>query len=68
MQRGFAHFVAWRDDILAEEERERIKLDRKIEAEEHWMRYGVTARRKRNIRRVASARGVARPAAPLGRR
>jgi hypothetical protein len=22
--------------------------DRKIEAEEHWMRYGVTARRKRN--------------------
>jgi ABC transport system ATP-binding/permease protein len=53
LQRGFAHFEVWRDDILAEEERERTKLDRKIEAEEHWMRFGVTARRKRNMRRVA---------------
>src|SRR5215475_14446873 len=52
-ERGFAEFEAWRDDVLAEEERERRKLDRKIEAEEHWMRYGVTARRKRNMRRVA---------------
>src|SRR5258708_24575565 len=53
IERGFAAFEAWRDDVLAEEERERRKLDRKIEAEEHWMRYGVTARRKRNMRRVA---------------
>ena len=52
-ERGFAAFEAWRDEVLAEEERERRKLDRKIEAEEHWMRYGVTARRKRNMRRVA---------------
>jgi ATP-binding cassette subfamily F protein uup len=51
--RGFAEFEAWRDDLLAEEERDRRKLDRKIEAEEHWLRYGVTARRKRNMRRVA---------------
>jgi ATP-binding cassette subfamily F protein uup len=53
IERGFAAFETWRDDVLAEEERERHKLDRKIEAEEHWMRYGVTARRKRNMRRVA---------------
>jgi ABC transport system ATP-binding/permease protein len=53
IERGFAAFENWRDDVLAEEERERRKLDRKIEAEEHWMRYGVTARRKRNMRRVA---------------
>jgi ATP-binding cassette subfamily F protein uup len=52
-ERGFAAFEAWRDDVLAEEERDRHRLDRKIEAEEHWMRYGVTARRKRNMRRVA---------------
>jgi ATP-binding cassette subfamily F protein uup len=39
--------------VLEEEEREQHKLDRKIVAEEHWMRYGVTARRKRNMRRVA---------------
>jgi ATP-binding cassette subfamily F protein uup len=30
------------------------KLDRKIVREEHWLRYGVTARRKRNMRRWAS--------------
>src|SRR3984893_13951796 len=59
-ERGFAEFEAWRDDVLAEEERDRRKLDRKIEAEEHWMRYGVTARRKRNMRRVAGLRALRR--------
>lgn len=53
IERGFAAFETWRDEVLAEEERDQRKLDRKIEAEEHWMRYGVTARRKRNMRRVA---------------
>ena len=65
IERGFADFEAWRDDVLAEEERDRHKLDRKIEAEEHWMRYGVTARRKRNVRRVAEPPGAA-PAPPRG--
>ena len=58
IERGFAEFESWRDDVLAEEERDRRKLDRKIEAEEHWMRYGVTARRKRNMRRVAGLRAL----------
>jgi ATP-binding cassette subfamily F protein uup len=53
IDRGFAHFEAWRDEVLADEEREQHKLDRKIVAEEHWLRYGVTARRKRNVRRLA---------------
>jgi ATP-binding cassette subfamily F protein uup len=53
LERGFAHFEDWRDTLLAEEERDRHKLDRKIAAEEDWIRYGVTARRKRNMRRVA---------------
>jgi ATP-binding cassette subfamily F protein uup len=52
MERGFAAFEEWRDQVLEEEEREQHKLGRKIVAEEHWMRYGVTARRKRNMRRV----------------
>jgi ATP-binding cassette subfamily F protein uup len=52
IDRGFADFEAWRDEILAEEEREQHKLDRKIVAEEDWLRYGVTARRKRNVRRL----------------
>ena len=52
LERGFAHFEEWRDAVLAEEERDQHKLDRKIVAEEHWLRYGVSGRRKRNMRRV----------------
>ena len=54
IERGFAEFEAWRDEVLAEEERGQHKLDRKIVAEEHWLRYGVTARRKRNVRRLGA--------------
>jgi ATP-binding cassette subfamily F protein uup len=54
IERGFAAFEAWRDDVLAEEETAQHKLDRKIVAEEHWLRYGVTARRKRNVRRLGA--------------
>ncbi|MGZ5880994.1 MAG: ABC-F family ATP-binding cassette domain-containing protein [Xanthobacteraceae bacterium] len=52
IERGFASFEAWRDEVLTEEEREQHKLGREIVAEEHWLRYGVTGRRKRNIRRL----------------
>jgi ATP-binding cassette subfamily F protein uup len=52
LERGFAHFEEWRDAVLAEEERDQHKLERKIVAEEHWVRYGVSGRRKRNMRRV----------------
>jgi ATP-binding cassette subfamily F protein uup len=50
---GFGEFEAWRDRKLEEEEVAQHKLDRRIAREEHWLRYGVTARRKRNVRRVA---------------
>ena len=49
---GFGAFEAWRDSVLDAEELERHKLDRRIVQEEHWLRYGVSARRKRNIRRL----------------
>lgn len=52
LDRGFRDFEAWRDKALEEEEMAAHKLDRKILAEEHWVRYGVTARRKRNVRRM----------------
>jgi ABC transport system ATP-binding/permease protein len=52
MDRGFVHFEEWRDKVLEEEEREQSLLAQSIAREEHWMRYGVTARRKRNMRRV----------------
>jgi ATP-binding cassette subfamily F protein uup len=53
LDRGFAHFEQWRDDTLEQEERDRHKLDRKLVMEEDWLRYGVTARRKRNVKRLA---------------
>ena len=54
IERGFSSFEAWRDEVLAEEERDQHKLDRKIVAEEHWLRYGVSARRKRNVKRLGN--------------
>ncbi len=53
LDRGFSEFEAWRDKVLEEEEAAAHKLDRKIVAEEHWVRYGVSGRRKRNMRRMA---------------
>ena len=53
IDRGFAHFEAWRDEVLEQEERDRHKLTRKLVMEEDWLRYGVTARRKRNVKRLA---------------
>ena len=52
-EKGFKHFESWRDEALAQEEIEQHKLDRKIAMEEDWVRYGVTARRKRNVGRMA---------------
>ncbi len=58
LEQGFSRFEEWRDKILEEEEMEAHKLDRQIVREEHWMRYGVTARRKRNVRRVGELAGL----------
>src|SRR5216117_981134 len=54
IDRGFGAFEAWRDEVLAEEEREQHKLDRRIVNEEHWLRYGVSGRRKRNVKRLGN--------------
>ncbi|MFZ1681369.1 MAG: ATP-binding cassette domain-containing protein, partial [Rhizobiaceae bacterium] len=58
LDRGFAHFEAWRDKVLEEEERDHHKLGRQIVREEHWLRYGVTARRKRNMRRLGELKSM----------
>jgi ATP-binding cassette subfamily F protein uup len=54
LDRGFASFESWRDETLEQERLERHKLARKIVVEEDWLRYGVTARRKRNQKRLAN--------------
>lgn len=58
LDRGFGHFEAWRDEVLEAEEIEQHKLGRQIEREEHWLRYGVSARRKRNMRRLGELQNL----------
>ncbi len=60
LDRGFADFEAWRDAALAEEEIDRHKLDRTIAREEDWLRYGVSARRKRNQGRLRALQDLRR--------
>ena len=58
LEKSFASFEAWRDDMLEKEESERHKLERRIAAEEDWVRYGVSGRRKRNVGRLDRLRGL----------
>ncbi len=53
LDKGFEAFEAWRDDTLEQQERDQHKLARQLAREEDWLRYGVTARRKRNVKRLA---------------
>ncbi len=52
MDRPFAGFEDWRDEIWAQEDAARHKLDRKIKEEARWAVEGISARRKRNQGRV----------------
>ncbi|MAB13336.1 ATP-binding cassette domain-containing protein [Parvibaculum sp.] len=59
LDKGFAQFDEWSEQILAEEEVTARKLDKLIEQETHWSREGISARRKRNqgrLRRLADMR------------
>lgn len=52
MNKSFAHFEDWRDEMFEQEALEHHKLARKIHREEHWVTHGVSGRRKRNVRRL----------------
>jgi ATP-binding cassette subfamily F protein uup len=62
MDRPFERFEDWRDEIWAQEDLARHKLDRKIKEEARWAVEGISARRKRNQGRVRELRGCVRPA------
>lgn len=53
LEKRFSEFENWRDKALEEEALEQHKLGRQIVREEQWLRYGVSARRKRNVRRLS---------------
>ncbi len=54
LEKRFSEFENWRDKVLQEEALEQHKLGRQIAREEQWLRYGVSARRKRNVRRLGA--------------
>lgn len=52
--KGFKYYDEWREEIIASEEALLRKMNRKLEAEKGWLNTGVTARRKRNQKRLAN--------------
>jgi ATP-binding cassette subfamily F protein uup len=58
LDRPFGEFEAWREEQLEQEEVAAHKLGRQIAREEHWLRHGVSARRKRNMRRVGELQAL----------
>ncbi len=52
--KGFKYYDQWRSEIIKEEETILRKMTRKLEAEKGWLNTGVTARRKRNQKRLAN--------------
>ncbi len=60
LDKGFAAFDDWRDQIVEQEATERHKLKRKIVRETSWLHKGVTARRKRNMGRLRALQDLRR--------
>ena len=49
---GFGEFEAWSDQIISDQEAERNRVEQRFKAELRYQHRGVTARRRRNQRRV----------------
>ncbi|SDG43067.1 ATP-binding cassette, subfamily F, uup [Limimonas halophila] len=52
LDKGFAHFDDWAEEVAAEERRQLESLERRIKQEELWMHQGISGRRRRNMGRV----------------
>lgn len=57
-ERGFKYFDEWQEEILRYEEATFRKLDKKLGEENIWLSQGVTARRKRNQKRLADLKAL----------
>ena len=49
---GFKYFDKWQEQVIIEEESILRNMNKKLELEKNWLNTGVTARRKRNQRRL----------------
>ncbi|KJV77104.1 ABC-F family ATP-binding cassette domain-containing protein [Orientia tsutsugamushi] len=52
--KGFQFFEQWQAQIIDQEESNLIKLNKKINTEQLWLHQGISARRKRNQRRLSN--------------
>jgi len=53
-EKGFKYFEEWQEEVLEQESRELQKMSKKMQVEDDWLTYGVTARRKRNQKRLTA--------------
>jgi len=60
LDKSFAAFDAWAEELRQQEADTQHKLDRQIVREERWLQRGVTARRKRNQGRLTRLQGLRR--------
>ena len=60
LDKSFAAFDAWSEELRQQEAETQHKLGRQIVREERWLQRGVTARRKRNQGRLARLQGLRR--------
>ncbi len=51
-ENGYGAFEAWADRVFDEEEQERSRVEQHLKAEARYLHRGVTARRRRNQRRL----------------
>ncbi len=52
LEDGYGAFEAWADRVFDEEEQERSRVEQHLKAEARYLHRGVTARRRRNQRRL----------------
>lgn len=52
LNKGYSNFDDWSIEVYEQQQRELTKLSKKLAEEEDWRNKGVTARRKRNQRRL----------------
>jgi len=58
LDKSFAAFDDWAEELRQQEAEAQHKLERQIVREERWLHRGVTARRKRNVGRLARLQGL----------
>lgn len=52
-KRGFKYFDSFQEEIMEEEQKRLMKLNKKLQLENQWFQQGVTGRRKRNQGRLS---------------